>query len=246
MKTVYKKPACLGVRKRNSFCPGCMHSIASRLVAEVLEEMDLVDNSVMIAGIGCGGNASFGYIDMDVGKAPHGRACALASAYKRCNPDELVFTYQGDGDLAAIGFAETMHAANRGENFSVIFINNALYGMTGGQLAPTTLEGMVTTTSPAGRGNNGEGYPMNVCELINCFKAPAYIARGTCTDPKNVRKTKEYIRKAFQNQLDGKGFSIVEIVSACPSDWHMSPKQCIDFINEKMLPEYPLGEFRSR
>lgn len=246
MKQVYKKPACIGERTGNPYCPGCMHSTVVRLVGEVLEEFDIVGKTVMFAGIGCDANGTHGYVDVDTAMAPHGRACAIASAYKRCNPDEVVFTYQGDGDLAAIGFAETMHAANRGENFTVIFVNNAQYGMTGGQLAPTTLTGMKTSTTPLGRNPATEGYPMHVCELINMFQAPSYIARGTCTDPKNVRKTKEYIRKAFRNQLDGKGFSIVEIVSSCPSNWGLSPKKCIDFINEKMLPEYPLGEFRNR
>lgn len=246
MKTVYKKPACIGEFKANAYCPGCMHSTVVRLVAEVLEELGIVDDTVLFAGVGCDANGSFGYLDVDTIISAHGRACAIASAYKRCNPDNVAFTYQGDGDLAAIGFSESMHAANRGENITVIFVNNAQYGMTGGQMAPTTLEGMKTTTTPYGRNPVSEGYPMHVCEMMNLFPAPSYIARGTCTDPQNVRKTKSYIKKAFQNQLDGKGFSIVEILSACPSNWGLSPLKCIDFINEKMIPEFPLGEFRSR
>ena len=246
MKTVYRKPECIGNNKANPFCPGCMHSIVVRLVAEVIEEFGIVDRTILFPGVGCDANGAFGYLDLDNIVSAHGRACAVASAYKRCNPDNVAITYQGDGDLAAIGFAESMHAANRGDNITVIFVNNVQYGMTGGQMAPTTLEGMKTTTTPYGRNPETEGYPMHVCEMMNLLKRPSYIARGTCTDPKNVLKTKEYIRKALTNQLDGKGFSIVEILSACPSNWGLSPLKCIDFINDKMIPEFPLGEFRAR
>lgn len=246
MKTVYKKPECIGNKKPNSYCPGCMHSIVVRLVAEVLEELNVVNSSVMFAGVGCDGNGAFGYLDIDTVISPHGRALAVASAYKRCNPENVVFTYQGDGDLIAIGCAETMHAANRGENVTVIFVNNAQYGMTGGQMAPTTLAGMKTTTTPYGRDPKADGAPMHVCEILDTLDNPTFLARGTCTDPKNIIQTKKYIKKAFQNQLEGKGFSLVEIVSACPSNWGLSPLKSIDFINEKMLPEYPLGIVRDR
>lgn len=246
MEAVYKRPSCIGNLKPNVYCPGCMHSIVVRLIGEVMDELDIVDKAVVIAGVGCDANGSFGYIDVDTLVSPHGRACAVGAAYKRCNPDNFVFTYQGDGDLASIGFAETMHAANRGDNITAIFINNAQYGMTGGQMAPTTLVGMKTTTTPYGRDPQTEGYPMHVCELVSQLHGPSYIARGTCTNPQNVRKTKSYIKRAFQNQLDGKGFSIVEVLSACPSNWGMSPLKCIDFINEKLVKEFPLGEFRAK
>lgn len=246
MNLVYKRPSCIGATKPNNYCPGCMHSTVVRLVGEVMESLGIVEQTVVIAGVGCNANGTFGYMDIDTISAPHGRACAVGSAYKRCNPDNVVFTYQGDGDLASIGFAETMHAANRGDNITAIFINNAQYGMTGGQMAPTTLLGMKTTTTPYGRDARVHGYPMHVCEMMNLFQAPSYIARGTCTSPQNVRKTKEYITKAFQAQLDGKGFSIVEVLSACPGNWGMSPLKCIDFIEDKLIKEFPLGEFRAR
>lgn len=246
MKTVYKKPACIGKNKPNSYCPGCMHSTVVRLVGEVMEELNIVDDTIVIAGVGCDANGSFGYIDIDTLVSPHGRACAVGAAYKKCNPDDIVFTYQGDGDLASIGLAETLHAANRGDNITVIFINNAQYGMTGGQMAPTTLIGMKTTTTPYGRDPKDQGYPMHVCEMLNLFEAPSYIARGTCTTPASVKNTKAYIKKAFQNQIDGKGFSIVEVLSACPSNWGLSPIKCLDFIEEKLMREFPLGEFRAK
>ena len=246
MKTIYKKPESIGKYRPNTYCPGCMHSTVVRLIAEVLEELDQEKLAVCFSGVGCNANGTFGYIDIDALQIPHGRACASASAYKRCNPENLVFTYQGDGDFASIGFAESMHAANRGENITAIFVNNAQYGMTGGQMAPTTLMGMKTTTSPYGRTAAEHGYPMHMCELISNFAAPSFIARGTCTSPKNVRDTKSYIKKAFRNQLDGKGFSIVEVVSACPSNWGMSPLKCLDFIDETMLKEYPIGVFRDK
>lgn len=245
MVPVYKKPSSLCEGVINQYCPGCMHATVVKLVAEVFDELELTGKSIMVSGVGCNGDG-MGYLNVDFVAAPHGRACAVATGFKRCSPDNVVFTYQGDGDLASIGLAETMHAANRGENFVVIFINNALYGMTGGQMAPTTLEGMKTTTTPKGRDPQAkQGYPMHMCELLSSMKATAYIARGTCTTAQQVRKTKEYIKKAFQCQLDGRGFAMVEILSSCPSNWKMTPLQTLDYIDQHMIPEFPLGEFKT-
>ena len=196
-------------------------------------------------GIGCCG-LHMDYIAYDNTTAPHGRATAVATGMKRANPDTLVYTYQGDGDLASIGLAETMSAANRGENITVIFVNNGIYGMTGGQMAPTTLVGMKASTAPMGRDPKEHGYPMHMCEILNQLTAPAYLARTSCNTPANVNKTKQAIRKAFQNQLDGKGFSMVEIVTSCPTNWGMDALAALDFIEEKMLPEFPLGVIRDR
>jgi len=222
-----------------------MHSTVLKLTGEVLEELGVLSKAAMVCGIGCCGLAQE-YVTYDLTTAPHGRACAVATGVKRSSPDTLVFTYQGDGDLAAIGLAETMSAANRGENFSVIFVNNGIYGMTGGQLAPTTLLGMKATTAPKGRSAQEHGYPMHMCEILNTLTAPYYLERCSCNTPQNVDKTKQAIRKAFQNQLDGKGFSLVEIVTSCPTNWGLSPLEALGFLEEKMLPEYPLGVIRDR
>ena len=227
------------------FCPGCMHGTIFKLIGEVLEELGMLEKTITVHGVGCCGLAVT-YFDMDTVAAPHGRACAIASSFKRCSPETLVFTYQGDGDLAAIGLAETMSAANRGENFTVIFVNNGIYGMTGGQLAPTTLVGMKATTAPQGRDPKEHGYPMHVCEILNQLTAPYYLARTSCNTPANVAKTKAAIRKAFQNQLDGKGFSLVEIVTSCPTNWGLEPLEALDFLEEKMLREFPLGVIRDK
>lgn len=245
METVYSRPKTIIKNAVTGFCPGCMHSTVTKLVAEVVDEMGLQDKSTYILGIGCCA-LNGGYLDIDMISAAHGRACAVASAFKRCSPDVLTFTYQGDGDLAAIGLAETLSAANRGENFSVIFINNGIYGMTGGQMAPTTLVGEKTTTSPYGRKAEEHGNPLHMCELINQLEAPSYIARVTCTDAANIKKAKAAIRKAFENQLAGKGFSFVEIVSNCPTNWGMTPLKTIEHIKENVLKEFPLGEFRAK
>ena len=186
------------------------------------------------------------YIAYDNSTAPHGRACAVATGMKRANPGTLVFTYQGDGDFASIGMAESIHAANRGDNITVIFINNGIYGMTGGQMAPTTLIGMKASTAPKGRIAEEHGYPMHMCEILDELTAPAYLVRTSCNTPQNVIKTKQSIHKAFQNQLDGKGFSMVEIVTSCPTNWGLDPLDSLKFIEEKMLPEYPLGVIRNR
>lgn len=222
-----------------------MHSTLNKLIAEVLEEMDMTSNAIELLGIGCGGS-SMNYMNIDMAFCAHGRACAVATGVKRCNPEKLVFTYQGDGDLAAIGLAETMSAANRGENFTVIFINNSTYGMTGGQLAPTTLIGMKASTAPFGRIAEEHGYPLHMSELLNQLQAPAFITRVTCTDPTNVRKTKQAIRKAFEYQLSSKGFSFVEVLSNCPTNWGLSPLKSLEFIKNNTSKEFPLGELRAK
>ena len=205
----------------------------------------MTDKTIAISPVGCAVFA-YKYIDVDWEEAAHGRAPALASATKRLWPDRLVFTYQGDGDLASIGLAETMSAANRGENITVIFVNNGIYGMTGGQMAPTTLLGMKATTAPQGRDPKEHGYPMHMCEILNQLTAPCYLARTSCNTPANVAKTKDAIRKAFRNQLSGKGFSMVEIVTSCPTNWGLDPLEALDFLEEKMLREFPLGVIRDR
>ena len=245
MEKVYSRPSGIFDGAVTGFCPGCLHSSASKIVCEVLDELGMVDNSCYVQGVGCGGLVVT-YFDIDTVAAPHGRACAVASSFKRCSPETLVFTYQGDGDLAAIGLAETMSAANRGENFTVIFINNGIYGMTGGQLAPTTLLGTKTTTTPYGRNIREHGAPLHMCEILSQLEAPAYIARVTCADVPNVRKAREAVNKAFQYQLDGKGFSFVEFVSNCPTNWGMSPEESLDYIHNTVLKEFPLGEFRAK
>ena len=218
MEKVYSRPAGIFEGAVTGFCPGCMHSSVCKIVCEALDELGQLDNACYVQGVGCCGLAVT-YFDMDTVAAPHGRACAIASSFKRCSPETLVFTYQGDGDLAAIGLAETMSAANRGENFTVIFVNNGIYGMTGGQMAPTTLLGAKTTTTPYGRNEKEHGAPMHMCELLNQLDAPAYIARVTAADVPNAKKAKAAVKKAFQYQLEGKGFSFVEFVSNCPTNW---------------------------
>ena len=245
MEKIYTRPSYIREGATSGFCPGCMHSTIHKLVGEVLDELGIVDKTVTVWGVGCCVLGS-GYTTHDSFGSPHGRACAMASAYKRCNPDEIVYTYQGDGDLASIGIAETIYAANRGENFTVIFINNSTYGMTGGQMAPTTLVGLKATTAPFGRDPKQHGYPVHVCELLATLKAPAYLERVTCVDAPNVLKAKAAIKKAFQNQIDGKGFSLVEIMSACPTNWGLSPLDSIKFMREKTMVEFPLGVYRDR
>ena len=222
-----------------------MHSTVIKLIGEVLEELNMVDKAACVLGIGCCG-LHMDYIAYDNTTAPHGRACAVATGIKRSNPDTLVYTYQGDGDLAAIGLAESISAANRGENITVIFINNGIYGMTGGQMAPTTLIGMKASTAPKGRDAGEHGYPMHMCEILNQLTAPYYLERTSCNTPANVNKTKAAIKKAFLNQMEGKGFSMVEIVTGCPTNWGMDALQSLEFIEEKMLPEFPLGVIRDR
>ena len=245
MELVYSRTKTIQEDEVSGFCPGCMHSTVVKLIGEALEEMNLVNKAVMITGIGCCG-LHMDYIAYDTITAPHGRACAVATGMKRSNPDTLYFTYQGDGDFASIGLAESVSAANRGENITVIFINNGIYGMTGGQMAPTTLVGMKASTAPKGRITEEHGYPMHMCEILDKLTAPAYLVRTSCNTPQNVIKTKNAIKKAFQNQIDGKGFSMVEIVTSCPTNWGLEPLDALDFIEQKMLPEYPLGVIRDK
>ena len=241
---VYAKPELITDNVMH-YCPGCSHGTVHKLIAEVIAELGLTDRAVGVSPVGCSVFA-YNYIDIDWMEAAHGRALAVATAVKRLNPGNLVFTYQGDGDLSAIGTAESIHAAARGENVVAVYINNAIYGMTGGQMAPTTLLGMKASTAPMGRIAEEHGYPMHMCEILDQLTAPAYLARTSCNNPANVGKTKEAIRKAFQNQLDGRGFSMVEIVTGCPTNWGMDALQSLDFIEQKMLPEYPLGVIRDR
>ena len=245
MELLYKRTKTIQEDKVSGFCPGCMHSTVIKLIGEVLEEMDVVDRTACVLGIGCCG-LHMDYMAYDNITAPHGRACAVATGIKRTNPESLVYTYQGDGDFASIGLAESVSAANRGENISVIFINNGIYGMTGGQMAPTTLLGMKASTAPFGRKAEEHGYPMHMCEILDRLEAPVYLERTSCNNPTNVMKTKKAIKKAFQNQLDGKGFSMVEIVTGCPTNWGMDALQSLEYIEEKMLKEFPLGVIRDR
>lgn len=241
---VYSRPRLLN-RNIMHYCPGCSHGVVHKLVAEVIDELGMEETAIGIAPVGCAVFA-YNYIDCDWIEAAHGRAPALATAVSRLNPENVVFTYQGDGDLAAIGTAETIHACTRGENIVIIMINNGIYGMTGGQMAPTTLLGMKASTAPKGRDAKEHGYPMHMCEILDQLAAPYYLERTSCNTPANVNKTKAAIKKAFQNQLEGKGFSMVEIVTGCPTNWGMDALASLDFIEEKMLPEYPLGVIRDR
>ncbi len=245
MEKVYKKTLGVLPDTVSGFCPGCMHGTVHKLIGEVAEDMGKLDKLVRVEGVGCCGLGQF-YVSCDETIAAHGRACAVATGIKRSSPDSLVYTYQGDGDLAAIGLAETMSAANRGENISVIFVNNGIYGMTGGQMAPTTLLGMNSTTTPGGRNAEEHGYPMHMCEILNQLTAPTYLVRTSVDTPQNVIKTRKAIKKAFQNQLDEKGFSMVEIVTSCPTNWGLSPLDSLDFLRDKMFAEYPLGVVRDK
>ena len=228
------------------YCPGCTHGIVHRLVAEVIDELGIEGKTIGIAPVGCSVMA-YNYFNCDMIEAAHGRAPAVATGVKRANPDEhIVFTYQGDGDLASIGMAETVHAAARNENITIIFINNAIYGMTGGQMAPTSLPGQVTQTSPYGRDVNACGYPVKVCEMLSTLEGPEYLERVTVNSVKAVKNAKKAIKKAFQNQIDKKGFSLVEVLSTCPTNWGMTPQNALKWIDEKMIPYYPLGVYKDR
>lgn len=239
MRKVFTRPRSLK-KAVFHYCPGCGHSIVHRLLAEVFDEMDLQDKAIGIPPPGCSVFA-YHYLDVDMAESAHGRGAAVATGIKRAYPEAIVFTYQGDGDLAAIGTAETIHAANRGENFTAIFINNAVYGMTGGQMAPTTLLSQKTTTSPYGRDAAIEGYPIRMSEILALVKGSVYIERTAVNSPANIRKTKKAIRKAFQTQIDGLGFSLVEILSPCPTNWKMDPVESWQWIDRVMTKEFPLG-----
>ena len=225
------------------YCPGCTHGIVHRLVAEVLEELGVVGQSVGVASVGCS-VFSYNYFNCDMVQAAHGRAPAVATGIKRAVPENVVFTYQGDGDLAAIGMAETVHAATRGENITVIFINNAIYGMTGGQMAPTSLPGQITQTSPYGRDTSTAGHPIRVCELLSTLSGTALAQRVTVDSVKNVNIAKKAIKKGFQNQIDKKGYSIIEVVSTCPTNWGLTPEESMNWLRENMLEYYPLGVYK--
>ena len=239
---VYSRPRLLDDNYMH-YCPGCSHGVVHKLVAEVIDELGLEDKAIGIAPVGCAVFA-YNYIDVDWIEAAHGRAPALATAASRLNPDKVVFTYQGDGDLAAIGTGETVHAATRGENITVIFINNAIYGMTGGQMAPTSLPGQVTQTTPYGRDVKTAGYPVRVCEMLATLDGVALAQRVTVDCVKNVRIAKKAIRKAFENQMAGRGYSIVEVLSTCPTNWGMTPQEALEGLREKMIPYYPLGVYK--
>ena len=245
MEKVYARTKTFQKEMVSGFCPGCMHGTVFKLIGEVMEELGIVDKTTCVLGVGCCGLA-MEYITYDNTTSPHGRACAVATGIKRSTPDAVVYTYQGDGDLASIGLAETMSAPNRGENITVIFVNNGIYGMTGGQMAPTTLVGMKATTAPQGRDPKEHGYPMHMCEILNQLTAPYYLERTSCNNPANVNKTKAAIKKAFQNQLDGKGFSMVEIVTSCPTNWGLDTIEALDFLENNMLKEFPLGVVRDK
>ena len=227
------------------YCPGCTHGIIHRLVAEAIDEFGIEGKTIGIAPVGCSVMA-YNYFACDMVQAAHGRAPAVATGVKRANPDNIVFTYQGDGDLASIGMAETVHAATRGENITIIFVNNAIYGMTGGQMAPTSLPGQVTQTSPYGRDTSTAGYPIRVCEMLAQLDGAAYLERVAVNNVKNVRKAKAAIKKAFENQLNGKGFSLIEVVSTCPTNWGLTPEAALQFVEEKMIPYYPLGVYKDK
>jgi len=226
------------------YCPGCGHGVVHRLVAEVLEELNVLDRSVAIAPVGCSVFADE-YFNCDAIQGPHGRGPAIATGIKRVKPECIVFSYQGDGDLASIGMAETIHAANRAENITIIFINNAIYGMTGGQMAPTTLLGMRSTTSPHGRTVEANGYPFKMCELLATLDGAVYLERCSVHTPANVLKCRKAIKKAFTYQIERRGFTMVEIVSQCPTDWEMTPLNAIEFVKTKMIPYFPLGVIKS-
>ena len=241
---VFKRPHALADMTMH-YCPGCTHGIVHRLVAEVMDELGIEGRTVGVAPVGCSVMA-YNYFNCDMVEAAHGRAPAVATGLKRANPENVVFTYQGDGDLASIGMAETVHAAARNENITVIFINNAIYGMTGGQMAPTSLPGQVTQTSPYGRDTDHCGFPVKVSEMLSQLEGPQYIERVAVTSVAGIRKAKKAILKAFQNQVDGKGFSLVEVISTCPTNWGMTPEKAMQWANENMLPYYPLGVYRDR
>ena len=241
---VFQKPKSL-TDKQLHYCPGCPHGIIHRLVAEAIDALGIEGRTIGVAPVGCSVMA-YDYFSCDMVEAAHGRAPAVATGLKRSLPENVIFTYQGDGDLASIGMAETVHAATRNENITIIFVNNAIYGMTGGQMAPTSLPGQVTQTSPYGRDLKTQGYPIRVCEMLSALDAPYYIERVAVNNVKNVLKAKKAIQKAFQNQIDGKGFSLIEVVSACPTNWGMTPQKALKWVEDNMIPYYPLGVYRDR
>ncbi len=241
MKQVFKKPHALCDVPLH-YCPGCTHGIVHRLVAEVIDELGIEGKTIGVAPVGCSVFA-YDYFNCDMVEAAHGRAPAVATGIKRTNLDNVVFTYQGDGDLAAIGTAETVHAAARGENITIIFINNAIYGMTGGQMAPTTLPGQVTQTSPYGRNTETQGHPIRVSEMLSTLDGPAYIERVAVDSVKHINQAKKAIKKAFTCQIEKKGFSLIEVLSTCPTNWGLSPEEAVKWLQDNMIPHYPLGVY---
>ncbi len=227
------------------YCPGCTHGIIHRLVAEALEELGLTNRTIGIASVGCS-VFSYNYFNCDMIQAAHGRAPAVATGAKRANPNNIVFTYQGDGDLAAIGTAETVHSAARNENITIIFVNNAIYGMTGGQMAPTTLPNQITQTSPYGRDVTVVGYPVKVCEMLSQVEGASYLERVAVNNVKNIKNAKKAILHAFKNQMEGKGFSLIEVLSTCPTNWGLSPKDSLKWLEDNMQTNYPLGVFKDK
>ncbi len=243
-RVIYEKPA-IYAQQPTSYCPGCGHGIIHRLVAEVLEDLGVEGRTLLVGSVGCSVFA-YDYLALDAVESPHGRAAAVATGVKRCRPDRVVFTYQGDGDLAAIGTAEIVHAAARGERVTVIFVNNGIYGMTGGQMAPTTLPGQKTTSSPLGRDTATQGYPLPVTEMLSLLPGVAYAARGSIVDPGAIGRTKQCIRRAFETQLAEAGFSIVEVLSTCPVGWGLTPVESMRRLAEEVIPAYPVGTFVDR
>ncbi len=242
MQKTFGRPSCL---KDTPFryCPGCSHGVLHRIVAECIDALEIRERTIGIAPVGCAVFA-YDYLDIDMVEVPHGRPPAIATGMKRSRPDAVVFSYQGDGDLAAIGTAEIVHAASRGENITVIFVNNGNYGMTGGQMAPTTLPGQKTTTTPAGRNAREAGNPLRVSEMLATLDGPVYIERVAVDSPKNVLAAKRAILKAFRNQVEGRGFSLVEVLSLCPTDWGMTPQQAVEWARNHMMKHYPLGVYK--
>lgn len=242
MAVVFDKPHAL-CDVPTHYCPGCTHGIIHRLVAEVMDELGIEGNAVGVFPVGCSVLA-YNYFECDMVGAPHGRAPAVATGVKRARPDSVVFTYQGDGDLAAIGTCETVHAAARGENITVIFVNNTIYGMTGGQMAPTTMPGQVTQTTPYGREPEIQGYPVKMCEMLSTLEGTALAQRVSVDNPAHIREAKKAIKKAFENQINKKGFSIVEVLSTCPTNWGMSPVDALERVRTEMIPYFPLGVYK--
>ena len=243
MKTLFQRPVSLRPTITH-YCPGCTHGIIHRLIAETLDELDLRERTVGIAPVGCSVLA-YNYFNCDFQEAAHGRATALATGVKRVRPDLNVFTYQGDGDLASIGTAELVHCANRGEKFTIIFVNNAIYGMTGGQMAPTTMPGQVTTTCPFGRNVDEVGYPLRVSELISTLRTPSFVARAAVHTPEHIIDAKKQVKRAFRYQKEGRCFTLVEFLSTCPTNWGMTPIEAVEWLTENMMPYYPLGVFKT-
>lgn len=244
MEAIYTRPVSLR-KQPTGYCPGCLHGVTTKLLCEIFDELGIQDDVFGVLPIGCS-SMGMNHFDTDMIVAAHGRAPAVATGIKRCAPERVVYTYQGDGDLAAIGMAETIHCANRGEHITTVFVNNSTYGMTGGQMAPTTLVGQAATTAPGGRNpERGDGFPIKMCELISQLEAPVYVARFALDSPAHIIQAKRGLKKAFRLQMDGKGYSFVELLSNCPTNWGMTPLQCTDWMRENTLKVFPIGEFKT-